>query len=45
MYGKVARETEIEMFARIFSELSDIDKRKIMNLIDFKRKYKESLHG
>lgn len=33
------------MFARAFSELSDADKREIMNLIDFKRKYRESLHG
>ena len=27
-----------------FSELSDIDKKEIMNLIEFKRRYKESLN-
>jgi transcriptional regulator with XRE-family HTH domain len=45
MYGKVSDSTETEMFARAFSELSDIDKKEIMNLIDFKRRYKESING
>lgn len=45
MYGKKSETAEIEMFARSFSELSDIDKKEIMNLIDFKRRYKESLNG
>jgi transcriptional regulator with XRE-family HTH domain len=45
MYGKVSDSTETEMFARAFSELSDIDKKEIMNLIDFKRRYKESMNG
>lgn len=44
MYGRVSEQTETEMFARAFSELSDIDKREIMNLINFKRKYKESVN-
>jgi len=33
------------MFARAFSELSDIDKKEILNLIDFKRRYKENMDG
>jgi transcriptional regulator with XRE-family HTH domain len=45
MHGKVSDTTETEMFTRAFSELSDIDKKEIMNLIDFKRKYKEQSHG
>ncbi len=42
--GSKDEQPETEMFARAFSELSDIDKREIMNLIDFKRKYKESMN-
>lgn len=45
MYGKASENAETEMFARAFSELSDIDKKEIMNLINFKRRYKESLNG
>lgn len=45
MHGKVSETLETEMFARAFSELSDIDRKEIMNLIDFKRRYKESLNG
>lgn len=45
LYGKVSEQKETEMFARAFSELSDVDRREIMNLIDFKRKYKESMNG
>lgn len=44
MYGKTCQDTQVEMFARAFSELSDIDKMEIMNLIDFKRKYKEKMN-
>lgn len=44
MYGKAPEHTETEMFARAFSELSDIDKKEIMNLIEFKRKYKERVN-
>jgi len=45
MYGKVSEDTQVEMFARAFSELSDMDRKEIMNLIDFKRRYKENLDG
>lgn len=45
MYGKVSEEAQVETFARAFSELSEFDKREIMNLIDFKRRYKESING
>lgn len=40
MHGTVPDTAGTEMFARAFSELSDIDQKEIMNLIDFKRKYK-----
>lgn len=36
-------DAEVNMFARAFSTLSDNDKKEIMNLIDFKRKFKESM--
>lgn len=45
MYGKSSEDAQVEMFARAFSELSDIDRREIMNLIDFKRKFKETVNG
>ena len=38
IYGTVSVTAEAEMFARAFSELSDIDQKEIMNLIEFKRK-------
>ena len=41
LYGNVSEDNEIRAFARTFSELSDIDKKEIMNLINFKRRYKE----
>lgn len=44
MNGKTDESSETTMFARAFSELSDIDKKEIMNLINFKRRYKESLN-
>jgi transcriptional regulator with XRE-family HTH domain len=34
---------EANMFARAFSTLSDNDKKEIMNLIDFKKKLKDSV--
>lgn len=43
MKGKVNNDSETTMFIRAFSELSDIDKKEIMNLIDFKKRYMESL--
>ncbi|MCC8046587.1 MAG: helix-turn-helix transcriptional regulator [Clostridiales bacterium] len=42
LYGKVSEQAELEMFAHVFSELSDMDKREVMNLIDFKRRYKNA---
>ncbi|MEG0388985.1 MAG: helix-turn-helix transcriptional regulator [Niameybacter sp.] len=41
MYGTASAEGEVRAFARTFSELSDIDKKEIMNLMNFKRRYKE----
>ena len=43
LYGEVFEDTEVRAFARTFAELSDIDKKEIMNLMDFKKRYKESL--
>jgi len=43
LYEDVSEEKEIRAFARTFSELSEIDKKEIMNLINFKRRYKESM--
>lgn len=43
LYGDVSEDNEVKAFARTFSELSDIDKKEIMNLINFKRRYKESM--
>lgn len=37
MYDKDVN-NETKMFARTFSELSDLDKKEIMNLIEFKKK-------
>ena len=45
MYGKTSSDAQVEMFARAFSELSDMDRKEIMNLIDFKRRYKETMNG
>ena len=44
LYGEVQEDTEIRAFARTFSELSDKDKKEIMNLMNFKKRYKESLY-
>lgn len=44
LYGEVMENTEVRAFARTFSELSDIDKKEIMNLMNFKKRYKESLN-
>lgn len=40
MYGKVPPKEQIDIFVRAFAELSEIDQKEILNLIDFKRKYK-----
>lgn len=44
LYGDITEENEVKAFARTFSELSDIDKKEIMNLINFKRRYKEKIN-
>lgn len=44
LYGEVSEDTEVRAFARTFAELSDIDKKEIMNLMYFKKRYKESLN-
>ncbi|MDW7661868.1 MAG: helix-turn-helix transcriptional regulator [Bacillota bacterium] len=36
-------DADAKMFARAFSTLSENDKKEIMNLIDFKKKLKESM--
>lgn len=41
MYGNYTEDLECKMFARTFAKLSEIDRKEIMNLIDFKRRYKE----
>ncbi len=45
MYGVSAENENVAMFARKFSDLSDVDQQEIMNLIDFKRRYKEYAHA
>jgi hypothetical protein len=45
LYREESDETEGCGFARIFSELSDTDKKEIMNLMNFKKRYKKSLNG
>lgn len=42
LYGDVLKDDEIKVFARTFSELSDMDKKEILNLMNFKRRYKET---
>ena len=41
LYGDVSDDNEVKDVARTFSELSNMDKKEIMNLINFKRRYKE----
>ncbi len=43
LYGNVTEDAEVRAFVRTFSELSDQDKKEIMNLMNFKKRYKESL--
>lgn len=45
MYGKTPENAQEEMFAHAFSELSEIDRWEIISLIDFKRRYKETMNG
>ena len=41
--GCTSSDTNTAMFSRAFSELSEIDQKEIMTLINFKRKYKKSI--
>lgn len=43
LYGKQTQDEEVVMFARTFSKLSDNDKKEIMNLMDFKKKLRETV--
>lgn len=43
LHESTSEDAEATMFARTFSTLSDNDKKEIMNLIDFKKKLKESM--
>ena len=43
LYGNVTEDAEVRAFARAFSELSDQEKKEIMNLKNFKKQYMESL--
>ena len=41
--GKINVDSEVIGVARDFSVLSDADKKEILSLMDFKRRYKESI--
>lgn len=43
LHGKTNADSEVFVFARTFSSLSDADKKEILNLMEFKRRYKESV--
>lgn len=43
LYGKVNTDSEISMFTRIFSTLSEADRKEIINIMDYKRRYKGSV--
>lgn len=42
LYGKVNRSENTKIFTRKFSKLDEQDQEEILNLIEFKRKYKAS---
>ncbi|MFA9398775.1 MAG: helix-turn-helix transcriptional regulator [Clostridiaceae bacterium] len=42
LHDEEKQDSDVKMFARAFSGLSDNDKKEIMNLIDFKKKLKGS---
>jgi len=42
LHDEEKQNSDVKMFARAFSGLSENDKKEIMNLIDFKKKLKES---
>lgn len=43
LYGNSIEGDDVKFFAHSFSTLSEIDKQEIMNLIYFKKRYKESI--
>jgi transcriptional regulator with XRE-family HTH domain len=43
LHEKKVGDAEATMFARVFFELTDNDKKEIMNLMEFKKKLKESM--
>ena len=43
LYGKVNTDSEISMFTRIFSTLFEADRKEILNIMDYKRRYKGSV--
>lgn len=44
LYGDEEIKEEVRAYARTFNELSKKDQDEIFNLIDFKRRYKESIN-
>ena len=45
MHGEAAPADRAAMFARTFAELSEADQAEIMNLMRFKKRYRESLNA
>jgi transcriptional regulator with XRE-family HTH domain len=45
LYGPQEQENKSMVFARTFSELDKQDQQEILNLIDFKRRYREHING
>ncbi|SFA71704.1 helix-turn-helix domain-containing protein [Selenomonas ruminantium] len=45
VHGEDTNEGKTAMFARTFSELSDADQAEIMNLMRFKKRYRESINA
>ena len=45
IHGKTPVTEKVSMFARTFSELSEIDQAEIMNLMMFKKRYREGLNA
>lgn len=43
LHGEAKQDSDTKMFERAFSGLSENDKKEIMNLIDFKKKLKNSI--
>ncbi|MDY4697074.1 MAG: hypothetical protein SO362_04210 [Selenomonas montiformis] len=45
IHGSTPADTKTAIFARTFSELSDIDQPEIMTLMQFKKRYLEGLNA